>query len=100
MAVRLFLGNLAYRISEEELAEAVGGVADVQAVHIPVDRQTGQSRGFGFVEVREDQAELVIKQLTGQHLAGRPMVVHPARPRDESTHRRAGAHQFRRARGH
>jgi len=83
--MRVFVGNLAYGTTEEELRGFLfdhGFPADVK---ILVDRETGQSRGFGFAEV--DNPDVL--QLNGQQLHGRALVINEARPREERPNRRA-----------
>jgi len=77
----LYIGNLSWGTTEESLAQAVSGVAEVVAARIVTDRDTGRSRGFGFVEVPEGSAQSVIDALNGTELDGREIVVDEARPK-------------------
>jgi RNA recognition motif-containing protein len=79
----LFVGNLSWNTSEEDLGRAVGAHAEVLATRISSDRDTGRSRGFGFVEVPEEQAQAVIDALNGSTLDGREISVNEARPRGD-----------------
>lgn len=82
MSVRLYVGNLSFRLTADEVGAAFSRVVPVESVYLPVDRQTGRPRGYGFVEVAEGaDTDSVIEALTGQPLLGRPIVVHHARPR-------------------
>ncbi|MGH7856348.1 MAG: RNA recognition motif domain-containing protein [Candidatus Binatia bacterium] len=81
MARKLYVGNLAYTLGEEELRAAFAEVGEVVSVAIVKDRATGQSRGFGFVEmVTEDDAKNAIATLHGRPLGSRTIVVSEARP--------------------
>ena len=85
MAVTLYVGNLAWSLTEDELVDAFATVTEIQAVRIIHDRETGRSRGFGFVEVTEADAEKVVRDMNGYELRGRKLIVNQARPRlDES----------------
>jgi RNA recognition motif-containing protein len=91
MARKLFVGNLAYGVSEDELREVFGAIGACEAVSIVMDRDTGQSRGFGFVTMASnDDADRAKKQLDGTDLKGRRLRVDDAN--DQSTRApRAGA---------
>ena len=81
MATRLFVGSLAYSLTEEELRAAFEAVGTVTSARIITDRETGRSRGFGFVEMDDDaQAQEAIKQLNEKELGGRRILVNEARP--------------------
>jgi cold-inducible RNA-binding protein len=82
MGTRLYVGNLPYRMSEEELQEVFGQVGTVANVAIIIDRETGRSRGFGFVEMEEDSAAAAaVQQLNGAQVGGRTLKVAEANPR-------------------
>lgn len=84
MPVRLFVGNLAYDVSETELRELVSPVGAPLSVRIPTDRETGKPRGFAFIEFSEAaQAEEAVRRFHQQVFKGRPLVVNEARPREE-----------------
>jgi RNA recognition motif-containing protein len=92
MPVRLFVGNLPYEITEEELREFFSPVGPLAQVFIPVDRETGKRRGFAFVEFDErSQAEEAIRQLNSHQLKGRPVSVNEARPKDAAGPRTSSA---------
>lgn len=80
----IFVGNLSFQTSQEELMQTFQQFGAVERVSIVTDKQTGQSRGFGFVEMSNPQeAEQAITQLNGAQLNGRRMNVNEARPRPE-----------------
>lgn len=81
MAKTLYVGNLPWGMSEEELAEAFAQHAQVVSARIITDRETGRSRGFGFVEVEDQDVEQAVEAMNGTQLAGRDIIVNEARPR-------------------
>lgn len=81
MAKTLYIGNLPWSLTEDALAEAFRAVADVKSCRIITDRETGRSRGFGFVEVADDDVSKVVEAMNGTELGGRELVVNEARPR-------------------
>ena len=84
MAVRLFVGNLAYNTTEADLRAYFGGVAPPSQVVLPVDRETGRPRGFAFVEFQDRaHAENAIQRFNGQVFNGRPLAVSEARARED-----------------
>jgi cold-inducible RNA-binding protein len=81
---RLFVGNLAFETTEDALRELFSAHGEVQGVRIMTDRDTGKSRGFGFVEMtNDDEAAKAITALNGTDLGGRALTVNEARPRPE-----------------
>ena len=84
MAVRLFVGNLAYSTTEADLRAYFGAVAPPSQVVLPVDRETGRPRGFAFVEfIDRAHAEQAIQRFNGQPYNGRPLAVSEARARED-----------------
>ena len=84
MAVRLFVGNLAYSTTEADLRTYFGTVAPPSQVVLPVDRETGRPRGFAFVEFLDRaHAEQAIQRFNGQPFNGRPLAVSEARARED-----------------
>ncbi len=84
MAVRLFVGNLAYSTTEADLRSYFGTVAPPSQVVLPVDRETGRPRGFAFVEfIDRTHAEQAIQKFNGQVFNGRPLAVSEARARED-----------------
>ncbi len=81
---RLFVGNLPFRMSRDELFDLFAQAGEVTSVHIPTDRETGRSRGFGFVEMDDAGAmDQAIQMFNGSSVSGRALVVNQARPREE-----------------
>jgi RNA recognition motif-containing protein len=84
LAVRLFVGNLAYTTTEADLRTYFGAVAPPSQVVLPVDRETGRPRGFAFVEfIDRANAEQAIQRFNGQPFNGRPLAVSEARARED-----------------
>ena len=84
MAVRLFVGNLAYSTTEADLRSYFGTVGPPSQVVLPVDRETGRPRGFAFVEFQDrGHAEQAIQKFNGQVFNGRPLAVSEARARED-----------------
>jgi RNA recognition motif-containing protein len=93
MSVRLFVGNLAYDVTETELRELFAAAATPLSVRVLTDRETGKPRGFAFVEFSDAaQAEELIRRFHQQVLKGRPLVVNEARPREEGAGPRSNAY--------
>jgi hypothetical protein len=84
MGNKLYVGNLAYSVRDESLQEAFGQFGTVTSAKVMMDRDTGRSKGFGFVEMGSDaEAQAAINGMNGQALEGRAIVVNEARPREE-----------------
>jgi cold-inducible RNA-binding protein len=84
MESKLYVGNLPYSATEEELSTLFGQAGTVTSVAIIKDRETGRSKGFAFVEMSSsDEAQKAINMLTGHMLGGRDLRVSIARPREE-----------------
>jgi RNA recognition motif-containing protein len=84
MAVRLFVGNLAYDATEAELREHFAAVGSLSYISLPMDRETGKPRGFAFVEFSDRaDAEEAIRRLNNQEFKGRRLAVNEARARDD-----------------
>ena len=79
---KLYVGNLAWSTTEENLSEFFSTYGAVQSAVVVKDRETGRSRGFGFVEMDQDAAENAIREANGQNLLGRPLRVSEARERE------------------
>ena len=81
--MNIYVGNLSYGMSESELRDAFATFGEVSSVKILMDRETGRSRGFGFVEMpNQGEAETAITQLNGKDLGGRALRINEARPRE------------------
>ena len=81
--MNIYVGNLAYSLSESELRDAFAAYGEVSSVKILMDRETGRSRGFGFVEMpNQNEAEAAVSEVNGKDVGGRPLRVNEARPRE------------------
>jgi len=81
---KLYVGNLAYSVRDESLHQAFSQFGTVTSAKVMMDRDTGRSKGFGFVEMGSDaEAQAAINGMNGQPLEGRAIVVNEARPREE-----------------
>ena len=84
MGNKLYVGNLAYGVRDDELQQAFAPFGTVTSAKVMMDRDTGRSKGFGFVEMGSDaEAQAAINGMNGQALEGRAIVVNEARPREE-----------------
>jgi RNA recognition motif-containing protein len=84
MAKKLYVGNLSYQVDSSELEQLFGAHGQVLSAQVINDRDTGRSKGFGFVEMANDnEAEAAIAALNGQQHNGRALTVNEARPREE-----------------
>ena len=84
MGNKLYVGNLAYSVRDESLQQAFSQYGSVTSAKVMMDRETGRSKGFGFVEMGTDaEAQAAINGMNGQALEGRAIVVNEARPREE-----------------
>ena len=84
MGNKLYVGNLAYSVRDEDLQQAFAQFGSVSSAKVMMDRDTGRSKGFGFVEMGTDaEAQAAISGMNGQALDGRALVVNEARPREE-----------------
>lgn len=89
--MKLYVGNLPFATSEEELRGMFAAHGEVDSASIATDRDTGRSRGFGFVEMGDQTAaRKAIAELNGQPLGGRTLVVNEARPREDRGPRHGG----------
>jgi cold-inducible RNA-binding protein len=84
MGKRLYVGNLPYTATDETLRQVFGAHGTVATVQVIMDRDTGRSKGFGFVEMSTDEeAQAAIAALNGKELEGRALTVNEARPKTE-----------------
>jgi RNA recognition motif-containing protein len=84
MGTKLYVGNLSFRTTSEDLQEYFGQAGTVQSANVITDRDSGFSRGFAFVEMSSDEeAASAVTMFNGQELDGRSLVVNEARPREE-----------------
>jgi RNA recognition motif-containing protein len=80
----IYVGNLSFRATEDDVRKAFGAYGEVASVNIIMDRETGRSRGFAFVEMpNSDEASAAVEGLNSQEVAGRRITVNEARPREE-----------------
>jgi RNA recognition motif-containing protein len=83
MSTKLYVGNLAFRTTSQELQDLFAQAGTVQSASVVEDRDTGRSRGFAFVEMStESEAETAIQQFNGKELGGRALKVNEAKPRE------------------
>jgi RNA recognition motif-containing protein len=93
MAMKLYIGGLAYDINDEGLEKIFAEFGKVTSAAVIKDRDSGQSKGFGFVEMEDDTAaQNAIKELNGKELSGRSVTVNQARPQED---RRPAGGSFR-----
>lgn len=82
----IYVGNLSYRATADDLSEVFADYGQVKRVALPMDRETGRMRGFAFVELEEDaQEDNAIAQLDGAEWMGRQLKVNKAKPREATT---------------
>ncbi len=97
--MNIYVGNLTYATTNEELASTFAEFGTVDAARVVIDRESGRSKGFGFVEMSDNAAaNNAIEALNGKELNGRRILVNEARPREERPPRREGG-GFRGGRG-
>ena len=83
MSLKMYVGNLTYDVTDSALSEMFAAFGQVKSAQIIMDRATGQSKGFGFVEMSNDnEARAAMKALNGQQVGGRSLTVNEARPRE------------------
>jgi len=88
MSTKLYVGNLSFSLTEEKLAEIFAQAGNVVSAEILMDRQTGRSKGFAFVEMEtEEDAKNAIQMFNGKDIEGRPAVVDIARPKRDDRDR-------------
>ena len=91
MGKKLYVGNLAYGVTDDSLRSIFEPHGTVQSAQVIMDRDTGRSKGFGFVEMSSDaEAQAAIAALNGQQIEGRALTVNEARPRPEGGGGRGG----------
>ncbi|NEN89108.1 MAG: RNA-binding protein [Okeania sp. SIO3H1] len=87
----IYVGNLSYDVTSDDLNNVFTEYGEVKRVHLPVDRETGRMRGFGFVEMeKEEDEEKAIEALDGATWMGRDMRVNKAKPRENKSSGRYG----------
>jgi len=92
MSMKLYVGNLAFQTSSEDLQQLFAQAGTVESASVVEDRDTGRSRGFGFVEMAsKEEGEAAIAQFNGKEFNGRNLTVNEARPREDRGNRGAAA---------
>jgi len=82
--MKLYVGNLSFQTSSEDLQQLFGQAGTVESASVVEDRDTGRSRGFGFVEMStKEEGEAVIAQFNGKEVNGRSLTVNEAKPRED-----------------
>ena len=95
MAYKLYVGNLSFSTSSEELRELFAQAGSVESATVVEDRDTGRSRGFGFVEMAsKEEGEKAIEQFNGTEMNGRSLTVNEARPREDRGNRGGGGRGY------
>lgn len=91
MSTKLYVGNLAFQTTSQELQQLFGQAGTVESASVVEDRDTGRSRGFGFIEMSSEQeANAAIEQFNGKEVGGRALKVNEAKPREN----RGGGRSF------
>ncbi|MBQ0922295.1 RNA-binding protein, partial [Hydrogenophaga aromaticivorans] len=91
MGNKLYVGNLPYTVRDEDLQQAFSAYGSVNSAKVMMERDTGRSKGFGFVEMGNDaEAQAAVEGMNGQSLGGRSLVVNEARPMEARPPRTGG----------
>ena len=86
--MNIYVGNLSFQLSEDDLNSAFGEYGQVDSAKIITDRETGRSKGFGFIEMpNQEEAEKAIEGLNGKELDGRAVKVNESKPREDRPRR-------------
>jgi cold-inducible RNA-binding protein len=95
MAYKLYVGNLSFSTSSDELKDLFAQAGTVESASVVEDRDTGRSRGFGFVEMAsKEEGEKAIEQFNGTEMNGRSLTVNEARPREDRGNRGGGGRGY------
>jgi cold-inducible RNA-binding protein len=81
--MKLYVGNLSYNVNDADLSQLFSQHGTVQSANVIMDKMTGRSKGFGFVEMDDTEAQAAMNALNGQEYAGRALTVNEARPKPE-----------------
>ena len=84
MSKKIYVGNLPFSATENEVKDLFGEFGEVESVNLITDRDTGRPRGFGFVEMSAEQADAAIQALNGRDMGGRALNINEARPRRDN----------------
>ncbi len=91
MAKKIYVGNLSFSVNDEELQQAFSSFGNVTSARIVIDKMSGRSKGFGFVEIEDDSAaNTAISKMDGQEIGGRPVRVSEAKPQEDRPRREGG----------
>jgi len=91
MSTKLFVGSLSYSVNDDQLKDAFAAAGTVVSAKVIIDRETGRSKGFGFVEMStDDEAKAAIDMLNGKEIEGRAVAVSEARPQENRERRSFG----------
>ena len=91
MTMKLYVGNLSYQTSSDDLQQLFAQAGTVESASVVEDRETGRSRGFGFVEMSsKEEGEAAIAQFNGKEVNGRSLTVNEAKPREDRGNRGGG----------
>lgn len=91
MAKKLYVGNLSFSVNDEELQQAFSSFGNVISARIVIDKMSGRSKGFGFIEIEDDAgADSAIAKMDGQEIGGRPVRVSEAKPQEDRPRREGG----------
>ncbi|MCC5832790.1 MAG: RNA-binding protein [Chlamydiales bacterium] len=94
--MKLYVGNLPFTVQEQDLRNFFSKYSSITSVQLISDRETGRSKGFGFVEIsNEDEATNAIQELNGKDFGGRAVIVNEARPRENRENRSFGGRRGR-----
>ncbi len=87
MTKKLYVGNLPYSTTEEALREMFAAIGTVESAAVVMDKFSGRSKGYGFVEMPEEDAQKAIEGLNGKEVDGRAIIVNEARPKEDRGNR-------------
>ena len=90
MSKKLYVGNLPYSMTDDQLKDLFSQAGAVDSASVLMDKMTGRSRGFGFVEMADEDSQNAIDKLNGQEVEGRKLIVNEARPMADRPPRRGG----------
>lgn len=100
MAKKIYVGNLSFSITDDELQQAFASFGTVTSARVVMDKMSGRSKGFGFVEIEDDAgADSAIEKMNGQTIGGRPVRVSEAKPQEPRTGGGGGGRGFGGPRG-
>ncbi len=92
MSKKLYVGNLSFSVTDEELQQAFASFGTVSSARVVMDRMSGRSKGFGFVEFEDDgAADDAVSKMDGQTIGGRPVRVSEAKPQEDRPRRDSGS---------